>query len=95
MPEFADLVPAPTGRFDGIARPYSADDVRKLRGSLPIEHSLARHGVAREMTRRPSPIELGVKGASPREEVVVGDACVYEGDEAGHRRGAGRSRAIS
>lgn len=41
---FEDLVPAPAGRFDGIVRPYSAEDVAKLRGSLPIEHTLARRG---------------------------------------------------
>ena len=41
---FADLVPAPTGRFDGIKRSYTADDVERLRGSVPIEHTLARRG---------------------------------------------------
>ena len=41
---FEDLVPAPPGRFDGITRPYSAEDVAKLRGSFPIEHTLARRG---------------------------------------------------
>ena len=41
---FEDLVPAPAGRFDGIVRPYSADDVARLRGSLPIEHTIARRG---------------------------------------------------
>jgi isocitrate lyase len=41
---FDDLIPAPSGRFDGIVRPYSAEDVAKLRGSLPIEHTLARRG---------------------------------------------------
>jgi isocitrate lyase len=41
---FDDLIPAPAGRFDGIVRPYSADDVAKLRGSLPVEHTLARRG---------------------------------------------------
>jgi isocitrate lyase len=41
---FDDLVPAPGGRFDGIARPYSPEDVLKLRGSLPIEHTIARRG---------------------------------------------------
>lgn len=41
---FEDLVPAPTGRFDGIQRPYTADDVARLRGSLPVEHTLARRG---------------------------------------------------
>ena len=41
---FEDLIPAPTGRFDGIVRPYTPEDVERLRGSLPIEHTLARRG---------------------------------------------------
>ncbi|MBX9795949.1 isocitrate lyase [Sphingomonas sp.] len=41
---FEDLVPAPAGRFDGITRPYTPEDVAKLRGSLAIEHTLARKG---------------------------------------------------
>lgn len=41
---FDDLVPAPAGRFDGIVRPYSVEDVTRLRGSVPIEHTLARRG---------------------------------------------------
>ncbi|MBN2973861.1 isocitrate lyase [Roseomonas aeriglobus] len=41
---FEDLVPAPKGRFDGIVRPYAPADVERLRGSVPIEHSLARRG---------------------------------------------------
>lgn len=41
---FEDLVPAPAGRFDGIQRPYTPADVEKLRGSLPVEHTLARRG---------------------------------------------------
>ncbi len=41
---FEDLVPAPAGRFDGIQRPYTAADVARLRGSLPVEHTLARRG---------------------------------------------------
>ena len=44
---FEDLVPAPAGRFDGIVRPYSAADVQKLRGSITIEHTLARKGALR------------------------------------------------
>ncbi|MDA4126630.1 MAG: isocitrate lyase [Thaumarchaeota archaeon] len=31
-------------RWDGIARPYTADDVVRLRGSMQIEHTLARNG---------------------------------------------------
>jgi len=39
---FNDLVPsAPAGRFDGLKRPYSVEDVKKLRGSFPIAYTLA------------------------------------------------------
>ncbi|WP_456275953.1 isocitrate lyase [Bacillus sp. AK128] len=31
-------------RWNGITRPYSAEDVLKLRGSIDIEHTLARRG---------------------------------------------------
>ena len=31
-------------RFKGIERPYSGEDVVRLRGTVPIEHSLARRG---------------------------------------------------
>ncbi len=41
---FEDLIPAPTGRFDGITRPYTPEDVAKLRGSVLVEHTLARKG---------------------------------------------------
>lgn len=44
MTSFTDLVPAPAGRFEGINRTYSAADVDKLRGSVPIEYTLARRG---------------------------------------------------
>ena len=36
-----------TGRFDGITRDYSPEDVRKLSGSLKIEYTLAEHGARR------------------------------------------------
>ena len=32
------------GRFAGIERPYSGVDVERLRGSVAIEHTLARRG---------------------------------------------------
>jgi isocitrate lyase len=44
MTDFAHLVVAPEGRFDGIRRTYTAEDVERLRGSVPIEHTLARRG---------------------------------------------------
>jgi isocitrate lyase len=34
-------------RWAGVARPYAAEDVIRLRGSLRQEHSLARHGAER------------------------------------------------
>jgi isocitrate lyase len=39
--------PAAPGRWDGIARPYAEADVERLRGSVRIEHSLARLGAER------------------------------------------------
>jgi len=47
MSDFSSIVPAPPGRFDGIQRPYGPAEVEKLRGSVPIEHSLARRGANR------------------------------------------------
>ncbi|MCC7346521.1 MAG: isocitrate lyase, partial [Variibacter sp.] len=47
-PTFQNLVPsAPAGRFDGIERPYSPEDVLRLRGSLAIRHTLAERGANR------------------------------------------------
>src|SRR5919108_5531011 len=34
-------------RWDGIERPYTEDDVRRLRGSVHVEHTLARLGAER------------------------------------------------
>ena len=39
-----DLEWAEGARWDGITRDYTAEDVIRLRGSLPIVHTLARHG---------------------------------------------------
>ncbi|MBV1704494.1 MAG: isocitrate lyase [Hyphomicrobiales bacterium] len=45
---FRDLIPnAPEGRFEGIVRPYRAEDVRRLRGSVPVAHTLAERGANR------------------------------------------------
>ncbi|MDP6342982.1 MAG: isocitrate lyase [Alphaproteobacteria bacterium] len=38
------LVSAPDGRYDGIRRDYGVEDVKKLRGSVHVEHTLARRG---------------------------------------------------
>lgn len=48
MTDFYKLVAnAPEGRFDGITRPYSAEDVQRLRGSIEIRYSLAEKGANR------------------------------------------------
>jgi isocitrate lyase len=42
------LVPsAPVGRFLGIQRPYAAEDVVRLRGSVAVTHTLAERGANR------------------------------------------------
>jgi len=44
---FEKLVQAPAGRFDGIRRDYGVADVRRLAGSVAVEHTLARRGAER------------------------------------------------
>ncbi len=45
--DFEDRARTAPGRFDGIRRDYTLDDVRRLAGSLRIEHTLARRGAER------------------------------------------------
>ncbi|NKK64004.1 isocitrate lyase [Rhizobium leguminosarum bv. viciae] len=48
MTDFYKLVPnASADRFDGIERPYSAEDVQRLRGSVALSHTLAEMGADR------------------------------------------------
>ena len=48
MSGFEDLIPgAPEGRFDGVERPYSPQDVLRLRGSFPVACTLAERGANR------------------------------------------------
>jgi isocitrate lyase len=43
-----DLTPAiPSGRWDGIERPYAAEDVARLRGSVRVSQTLAEMGARR------------------------------------------------
>ena len=81
MADFSEVVSAPTGRFDGIERPYSADDVLKLRGSIPIEHTLARHGALRlwELLNADEPVRaLGaVTGNQAMQMVRAGLKAIY------------------
>ncbi|MGN6268784.1 MAG: isocitrate lyase [Sphingomonas sp.] len=78
---FDDLIPAPPGRFDGIARPYSAEDVAMLRGSVAIEHTLARRGANRlwELLRSEDYINaLGaMSGNQAMQQVRAGLKAIY------------------
>ncbi len=47
MSRNVEVTSAHPDRFEGIKRPYTAADVDKLRGTLQIEHTLARHGAER------------------------------------------------
>ena len=47
QPEAAIPPASRPDRWEGIERPYSAEDVRRLRGSIQIEHTLARLGAER------------------------------------------------
>src|ERR1043165_5692892 len=81
MTSFDQVVIAPANRFDGIERPYSAEDVIRLRGSVPVEHSLARRGALRlwELLKRDEPIRaLGaVTGNQAMQMVRAGLDAIY------------------
>ena len=81
MTAFGDVVSAPPGRFDGIERPYSADDVLRLRGSLPIEHTLARRGALKlwQLLQEDEPVRaLGaVTGNQAMQMVRAGLKAIY------------------
>jgi len=48
MSEFDSLIQnAPAGRYEGISRPYTAKDVKRLRGSVEIRYTLAEKGAER------------------------------------------------
>jgi isocitrate lyase len=81
MTSFDQIVIAPPGRFDGIERPYSPEDVIRLRGSVPIEHSLARRGALKlwELLKRDEPVRaLGaVTGNQAMQMVRAGLEAIY------------------
>jgi isocitrate lyase len=79
--DFRTLVPASPGRFDGIERPYTPAEVERLRGSVPIEHSLARRGAERlwALLQRDAPVRaLGaVTGNQAMQMVRAGLEAIY------------------
>ncbi|WP_037498609.1 isocitrate lyase [Sphingomonas jaspsi] len=82
MTSFDQFVPAPAGRFDGITRPYSADEVARLRGSFVPESSLARRGALKlweRMKSDPAPVRaLGaMSGNQAMQMVRAGLEAIY------------------
>ena len=80
--DFSHVVAAPSGRFDGITRPYSVGEVEKLRGSVPIEHSLARRGALKLwelLNTQDEPVRaLGaVTGNQAMQQVRAGLQAIY------------------
>jgi isocitrate lyase len=68
-------------RWEGIERPYTADDVARLRGSVKIEHTLARLGAERLwrlMHERPFVRALGaLTGNQAVQQVKAGLEAIY------------------
>ena len=81
MRDFGQVVAAPDGRFEGIERPYGVEDVLKLRGSIPIEHTLARRGALKlwELLNRQEPVRaLGaLSGNQAMQMVRAGLQAIY------------------
>ncbi|WP_036138304.1 isocitrate lyase [Luteibacter sp. 9135] len=68
-------------RWQGIERPYTADDVVKLRGTIQVEHTLARHGAERlwhALHERPYVNALGaLTGNQAMQQVKAGLQAIY------------------
>jgi isocitrate lyase len=79
---FQDLVPsAPAGRYDTIKRPYSPEDVKRLRGSFPIAYTLAERSANKLwklMQERPYVHSLGaVTGNQAMQMARAGLEAIY------------------
>jgi isocitrate lyase len=81
MSDFSAVVAGPRGRFDGIERPYGVEDVMKLRGSIAVEHTLARRGALRlwELLHQGEPVRaLGaLTGNQAMQMVRAGLNAIY------------------
>jgi len=68
-------------RWKGITRPYQAADVVRLRGTVPIEHSLARHGAEKlwgYLHKEPFVNALGaLTGNQAMQQVKAGLKAIY------------------
>ncbi|HEX7078266.1 MAG TPA: isocitrate lyase [Candidatus Eisenbacteria bacterium] len=74
-------VAAPRGRWDGITRPYAAEQVEALRGTVRVEHTIARLGAERLwelLTTRDCVAALGaLTGNQAVQQVRAGLEAVY------------------
>ena len=68
-------------RWQAVTRDYSADDVVRLRGTVPVEHSLARHGAERlwrDLHHEPFVNALGaLTGNQAVQQVKAGLKAIY------------------
>jgi isocitrate lyase len=68
-------------RWQGIERPYTAEDVIRLRGTIQVEHTLARHGAERlwqALHERPYVNALGaLTGNQAMQQVKAGLQAIY------------------
>jgi isocitrate lyase len=70
-----------SSRWDGVSRPYSAEDVDRLRGTVHVEHSLARLGAEklwRYLDEKPFVNALGaLTGNQAMQQVRAGLDAIY------------------
>ncbi|GAB1716892.1 MAG: isocitrate lyase [Nitrobacter sp.] len=78
---FEQLVPAPKGRFEGISRPYTPEEVERLRGSVEIKYTLAERGANRlwrQLQEMPYVNSLGaVTGNQAMQQARAGLPAIY------------------
>jgi isocitrate lyase len=81
MASFDEVVAAPPGRFAGIERPYTPQEALRLRGSIPIEHTLARRAALKlwELLKQEEPVRaLGaLSGNQAMQMVRAGLKAIY------------------
>jgi len=67
-------------RWQGIARPFTVDDVARLRGTMHVEHTLAREGATKlwtAMRARPVRALGAMTGNQAVEQVAAGLQAIY------------------
>ena len=81
MSSFESLIPSTPDRFEGIERNYGPEEVERLRGSVAVEHTLARRGAEKlwRLLHREEPVrELGaVSGYDAMHQVRAGLEAIY------------------